>query len=1288
MKVKQKKNNRNNEIIYISDDESRSSPRSNRINDIIQIEIDERPQNIDSLTFEEHASIQYEEPASREHEFETEESKFESNETESESDETESESNKTEFESDKTDNESNESEESKSAEEETETIPKFPNNTYSDLMTLIIQHNLNNKAGNAIIRFFNKHSNLPISLLPKNIEQGRKLMDRMKLINLLNKEKTNNNRNYNEQYTSNWWARTEKTLPTGSYLLSIILYSDASTTDSLGKNTLHPIFVTIGNIITWRRNKPDVKQLLAYLPIIKAKDDTQKISEEHKNIVRRTFHKSLKFLLSPLYDDNGIELELNNSIFWCFPRISMIISDWPEACTFALIYKLTKSNYPCHFCLVSKEDLSNINLNSNQIEPRSHNNMKLYYKNNTGKNVSIENVRNFFWSVLNINIYAATVSDRMHHLDLGLFQHQLNFTKILINKQCGKSVIDEMNNRVKLIPHYKDLKSFPNSFLHLTLLTASEYQSLMKIMIFIVDKFYEDSGSPNFIKNNKITEVYLKWNKMYLLSRKENYEESDVTLLQDNSEDNRNNEIIYISDDEPMFSSRSNETSDIMQVEIDERPQNIDSLTFEEHASIQYEEPASREHEFETEESKFESNETESESDETESESNKTEFESDKTDNESNESEESKSAEEETETIPKFPNNTYSDLMTLIIQHNLNNKAGNAIIRFFNKHSNLPISLLPKNIEQGRKLMDRMKLINLLNKEKVILKYNNKDYIIYYRLIINCIKNILSIKDIHKYITFNFKNDQTNNNRNYNEQYTSNWWARTEKTLPTGSYLLSIILYSDASTTDSLGKNTLHPIFVTIGNIITWRRNKPDVKQLLAYLPIIKAKDDTQKISEEHKNIVRRTFHKSLKFLLSPLYDDNGIELELNNSIFWCFPRISMIISDWPEACTFALIYKLTKSNYPCHFCLVSKEDLSNINLNSNQIEPRSHNNMKLYYKNNTGKNVSIENVRNFFWSVLNINIYAATVSDRMHHLDLGLFQHQLNFTKILINKQCGKSVIDEMNNRVKLIPHYKDLKSFPNSFLHLTLLTASEYQSLMKIMIFIVDKFYEDSGSPNFIKNNKITEVYLKWNKMYLLSRKENYEESDVTLLQKSINEWAKLFIELFKEHSKSELQFPKLHSWVFHICSSIREFGTINEYTTETYESLHKDYVKKPYKLTNKKEIEKQIIKIIRRKAIITEIEMNADEIFEYTSDNGVCFAQVLLITEIIMNYEEPMHLALVQWYNFTSSVNPYLYEYPLLEKTNIFNLIEIEAINDIIHIIPRFIDNNEFLVNKFLF
>ena len=41
--------------------------------------------------------------------------------------------------------------------------------------------------------------------------------------------------------------------------LSLILYSDATNVDTLEKSQLHPIYMTIGNIKNWRRNKPDVK---------------------------------------------------------------------------------------------------------------------------------------------------------------------------------------------------------------------------------------------------------------------------------------------------------------------------------------------------------------------------------------------------------------------------------------------------------------------------------------------------------------------------------------------------------------------------------------------------------------------------------------------------------------------------------------------------------------------------------------------------------------------------------------------------------------------------------------------------------------------------------------------------------------------------------------------------------------------------------------------------------------------------------------------------------------------
>ena len=56
--------------------------------------------------------------------------------------------------------------------EKPETHTEFPNEAYADLMVLVTQHKLNNKAGNAVIKFFNKHSNLITSPLPKNIKKG------------------------------------------------------------------------------------------------------------------------------------------------------------------------------------------------------------------------------------------------------------------------------------------------------------------------------------------------------------------------------------------------------------------------------------------------------------------------------------------------------------------------------------------------------------------------------------------------------------------------------------------------------------------------------------------------------------------------------------------------------------------------------------------------------------------------------------------------------------------------------------------------------------------------------------------------------------------------------------------------------------------------------------------------------------------------------------------------------------------------------------------------------------
>ena len=149
--------------------------------------------------------------------------------------------------------------------------------------------------------------------------------------------------------------------------------------------------MSIGNIPTWRRNKSDAKQLLGYLPILE--------SSLGKNLAREIFHKSLKCLLEPIYLMNGIELEVNNETIWFCSRISVIIADWPEAATFCLTYKSTNSNFPCHSCLVTRDNLAKLNLLADDIKPRTHEDMRKHFDDHTEKSVSIESVSNFFWNL-------------------------------------------------------------------------------------------------------------------------------------------------------------------------------------------------------------------------------------------------------------------------------------------------------------------------------------------------------------------------------------------------------------------------------------------------------------------------------------------------------------------------------------------------------------------------------------------------------------------------------------------------------------------------------------------------------------------------------------------------------------------------------------------------------------------------------------------------------------------------------------------------------------------------
>ncbi|KAF0427122.1 zn-finger domain-containing protein [Gigaspora margarita] len=397
----------------------------------------------------------------------------------------------------------------------------------------------------------------------------------------------------------------------------------------------------------------------------------------------------------------------------------------------------------------------------------------------------------------------------------------------------------------------------------------------------------------------------------------------------------------------------------------------------------------------------------------------------------------------------------------------------------------------------------------------------------------------------------------------------------------------------------------------------------------------------------------------------------------------------------------------------------------------------RNHENMQYYYNKSEEQTVSIESVPNIFWKFKNINIYEATVIDRMHHLDLGLFNYQITFTYNLLKELQGTSILDKLDNRLANIPRFLELKIFKNGIQSLSRMTANKYL----------------------------------WNNMYIMSQFEEFDDQNLKDFKNLIINWAQQFINIFQTYTSSELKFPKLHSWVYHTIGLIRKYGALNGFSTETYESLHKDFVKAPYYLTNKQNIEIQLMKMVQRQAIATKllssqskniktispykftnliwtfslnnaqkfinqklkdynssskiyfglenflqyltiyfnstkqinldnyivkiyssitlengsiiqatdnfygkawysnvaVAINTEELFEYTSDQGICYRQ---------------------WYDIKSEKNPYYYGCPRLQLNELFNVIDIEAIRNQVHVIPRFDKTNEYLVNKYIF
>jgi len=201
---------------------------------------------------------------------------------------------------------------------------------------------------------------------------------------------------FGEQHECDWWHAAEKSLPPLNRLLSIILYSDATTLDGLGKTSGHPVFLTLGNLPSWVRNSPDSKVLLGFLP--KMQDSLIKTTEVFRSLQREVYHKCFKIMLGPLVEKpDALYFGIQGQPKMFAARISAFLADMLEADDVTATYKAARSRMPCHNCMVLRNDLNNMNLSPEDMAPRTPQNMQQTISEGRSKDFSVHNVENVFW---------------------------------------------------------------------------------------------------------------------------------------------------------------------------------------------------------------------------------------------------------------------------------------------------------------------------------------------------------------------------------------------------------------------------------------------------------------------------------------------------------------------------------------------------------------------------------------------------------------------------------------------------------------------------------------------------------------------------------------------------------------------------------------------------------------------------------------------------------------------------------------------------------------------------
>ena len=389
---------------------------------------------------------------------------------------------------------------------------------------------------------------------------------------------------------------------------------------------------------------------------------------------------------------------------------------------------------------------------------------------------------------------------------------------------------------------------------------------------------------------------------------------------------------------------------------------------------------------------------------------------------------------------------------------------------------------------------------------------------------------------------------------------------------------MPLIISSDKTQLTNFRDKMAYPIYLTIGNIPKDIRQKPSclAQVLIGYIPTTKFAAITSVATR--RRALANLFHMCMQMVLGPiaLYGETGIPMMSGDGIWRrCHPIFAVFVRDYPEQALVTCTYY-----GQCPKCEVPPGQLGEYQSFPSRVQSlvidtylSADADMHAFYS--ACREAGMKPVHHPFWEYFPlVDIFLSITPDILHQMLQGMVKHLIGWLVSIF----GPAAIDA---RCRAIPPNHKTTLFIKGIANHSRISGQEHKRICCILFgLVLDLPVPDRWDPS-----RITRAVHALTDFLFISQYQCQTSNTLQRLENCLavfHDNKDVFVDLgVREH----FNFPKLHS-LSHYVSSIRLFGTTDNYNTEQSERLHIDFTKDAYRASNKKDEYFQMTKWLERR------------------------------------------------------------------------------------------------------